>query len=116
MNNEINKCNKIIALTKILSLILSKKSLLTIHKSIVRPNLDYADIIYDKTFHESFKEKIKMVQYKAALVITGAIKGTSGDRLYQELGVKSLAVKRWSSRLFFFQKSAKGLLPSSNLP
>ena len=55
MNNEINKCNKIIGLTKILSLILSKKSLLTIHKSIVRPNLDYADIIYDKTFNESFK-------------------------------------------------------------
>ena len=57
---------------KRLSLILSRKSLLTIYKSFVRPNLDYADIIYDKPFNESFKRK--MVQYKAALVITGAIK------------------------------------------
>ena len=31
-----------------------------------------------------------MVQYKAALVITGAVKGTSRDSLYQELGLESL--------------------------
>ena len=79
---------------KRLSLILSRKSLLTIYKSFVRPNLDYADIIYDKPFNESFKRKIEMVQYKAALVITGAIKGTSRDRLYQELGLESLADRR----------------------
>ena len=34
------------------SLIVSRKSLLTIYKSLVRPNLDYADIIYDKPFNE----------------------------------------------------------------
>ena len=33
---------------KKLSSILSRKSLLTIYKSLVRPNLDYEDIIYDK--------------------------------------------------------------------
>ena len=27
------------------------------------------------------KEKLEVIQYKAALVITSAIKGTSGDRL-----------------------------------
>ena len=31
-----------------------------------------------------------MVQYKAALVITGAIKGLSRDRLYQFFGLESL--------------------------
>ena len=56
---------------KRLSLILSRKGLLTIYKSFARPNLDYADIIYDKPFNESFKRKIEMIQYKAALVITG---------------------------------------------
>ena len=63
---------------KRLSLILSRESLLTAHS--IRPNLDYADIIYNKPFHESFKRKIEMVQYKAALVITGVVKGTSSDR------------------------------------
>ena len=66
---------------KILFLILSRKSLLTRYKSLVRPNLDYADIIYDKPFNDSFKRKIEMIHYKAALVITGAIKETSRDRL-----------------------------------
>ena len=96
---------------KRLSLILSRKNLVTISKSFVSPNLAYADIIYDKPFNESFKRRIEMVEYKAALVITGAIKGTSHDRLYQELGLESLAV-RWFCRLFFFHKITQGLLPS----
>ena len=91
IDNKINKCNKIIGLMKRLSLILSRKSLLTICTSFVRPNLDYADIIYDKPFNKSFKRKIEMVQYKPALVITTAMKGTSHDKLYQELGLESLA-------------------------
>ena len=77
--NKINKCTKIISVIKRLSLILPRKILL-IYKSFVTSNPDYADIIYDKHFNESFIRKIKMVQYKAALVITGAIKGTSRDR------------------------------------
>ena len=64
------------------SSILSRKSLLTIYKFFVRPNLDYA-IIYEKAFNESFKRKIEMV--------SGAIKGTSHDRLYQELGLEFVA-------------------------
>ena len=53
-----------------------------------------------------------MVQYKAALVITGAIKGKFRERLYQGLGLESLADRRWSRILFFFHKVIKRLLPS----
>ena len=41
---------------KKLPLSLSRKTLLAICKSFVRPNLDYADIIYDKSFNEPFNE------------------------------------------------------------
>ena len=102
--SKITKCNKIIGLIKKLSLILSRKNLLTIYKSFVRPNLDYADIIYDKPLNESLKRKIEMVQYNAALIITGAFKGTSRDKIYQELGLESLADRRWTRKLFFFTK------------
>ena len=44
---------------------LSRKTLLAIRKSFVRPNLGYADIIYDKPFNESFKSKLETVQYCA---------------------------------------------------
>ena len=58
-----------------------------------------------------------MVQYKAALVMTGAVKGTSRDSLCQELGLESVA-DRWSRRLFFLSQIYAGTLTilPSNLP
>ena len=96
---------------KKLSLTLSKNSLLTIYETFVRPILDYADMIYDKPLTESFKDALGMVQYNAALVITGAIKGTSRDRIYRELGLESLAERRWSRKIFFFHRIINGHLP-----
>ena len=58
---------------KQISQILSRKCLLTIYKSFLRPNLDYRDIIYDKPLNESFKKKIQMLQYNAAPIVNGAI-------------------------------------------
>ena len=105
VNNKINQCNK--SIMKKLSLTLSRNSLMTILKTF----LDYPDIIYDKPLTESFKDKLEMVQYNAALVITGAIKGISRDRIYRELGLESLAEQRWSRKIFFFHKIINGLLP-----
>ena len=73
INNKINKCNKPIGVMKELSLTLSRETLFTIYKSFVRPNLDYADIIYNKPFNESFKNKLETVQYCAALNISWSI-------------------------------------------
>ena len=84
---------------------------MTIYKTFIRPILDYVDIIYGKPLTESFKDKLEMVQYNAALVITGAFKGTSRDRIYTELGLESLAEWRWSGKIFFFHKIVNGLLP-----
>ena len=97
---------------KKLSLFLSWKTLLTIYKSLVRPNLDCTDVIQDKPFNEYFKTKSKMNQCRAALVITWTIKGSSRDRFYQEIGLESLADRRWSRKIFFFHKIVNGLLPS----
>ena len=95
---------------KKLSIFLSLKTLLTIYKSFFRPHLYYTDIIYDKPLSESFKKEIEMIQYRAALVITGGIKSTSRDRLYQDIGLESLA-DRWFRKIFFFHKIINGLSP-----
>ena len=79
---------------KKLSLTLSRKKLLTIYKSFVRPNLDYLQIIYDKLFNESLKNILVAVQFRAALVISGAFEGTSRDRFFKELRLESLAQRR----------------------
>ena len=52
-----------------------------------------------------------MVQYNAALVIAGAFKGTSRDRIYRELSLKFLAEQRWFRKIIFFYKIINGLLP-----
>ena len=43
------------------SMIFSNKTLLTMYKSFVRSPLDYADIIYDPLFSESFKAKLEEI-------------------------------------------------------
>ena len=97
---------------KIPSLTLSRKQLLTIYKTFVRSHLNYADIIYDKPFNDTFKEKLEKGQYSAALIITGATKCTSGEYLYKKLGLESLCDRRWYRKLVFFNKILKGLAPS----
>ena len=76
---------------KKMSLTLSRNSLLTIYKTFIRPILDYTDIIYETPLTESFKDKLEIVQCNAALVITGAFKGTLRDRIYREYGLEYLA-------------------------
>ena len=53
-------------------------SLILSRKSIKHCKLSFGlDIIYDKPFNNSLKEKLEKVLYSAALIITGTIKGIS---------------------------------------
>ena len=89
---------------------LPQHSLVTIYKSFIRPHLDYGDVIYDQPNNENFCQNIEAVQYNAALAITGAIRGTSKEKLYRELGIESLKSRRWFRRLcFFFKIQSTGL-------
>ena len=51
---------------------------------------------------------IESVQYNAALANTGAIHGSSRDKLYQELGFESLHDRRWFRKLCFYYKILYG--------
>ena len=56
--------------------------------AFVRPHLDYGDILYDQAFNNSFHDRLESFQNNACLAITGAISGTSREKLYQELGLE----------------------------
>ena len=77
------------------------------YKAFLRPLIDYGDIIYDQPQNESFCEKLESVQYKPALAITGAMQGSSREKLYQELGLESLKSRRWYKRLCCMYKIMK---------
>ena len=52
----------------------------------MRPYLDYEDVIYDKSSKTTFSNRIESAQYNTALEIIGNTRGTSKEKLYQELG------------------------------
>ena len=59
----------------------------------------------------SFHHKLESIQYNACLAITGAIRGTSKEKLYQELGLESLQLRLWYRKLGMFYKIYKNKSP-----
>ena len=91
-------------LTRKLQNLVPRPALITLCKSFIRSYLDYGDIIYEQAFNSSFHEKLGSIQYNTSLAITGAIRGTSKENLYKELGFESLHARRWYRKLCCFYK------------
>ena len=99
INHILSKVNKSIGLLRKFQPVLPRSSLLTIYKTFIRSHFHYADIVYDQSYKSSFHEKLELIQYNAALVVAGAIRGSSSEKLYQQLGLKSLQSRRWLRKL-----------------
>ena len=115
LQNMFNKIDKTISLLRKLQNNLPRVPLITIYKSFIRLHLDYGDILYDQTFNNSFHERLESIQYNAALAITGTIRGSFREKLYQKLGFASLQQRRWYRKLCLFYKIIKNQLPSTSL-
>ena len=110
----ISKARRGIGGLRLLSRYLPRSSLCEMYKLHIRPHLDYGDVLYHipiKVYEfrstntiPSIMEKIELVKYSAALAVTGAWKGASRDRLYEELGWESFDSRRWTRRLTLFYK------------
>ena len=98
---SIEKANKGIALMKYLSKYVNRKVLDQTYKLYVRPHLDYGDVIYHGQLTDMMKS-LESVQYKAALIVTGCIKGTSMVKLYDEVGWESLNARRIYHRFLLY--------------
>ena len=107
IKEKMPKAIKGIDIIKKLRKTLPRHALITIHKSFVRPHLDYGDIIYDQPKNENLNQKIERIQYNAPLAITGSIKGTSQSKLYNELAFESLKFKVGFGGYVLFIKSNK---------
>ena len=74
VNNKLNKRNKSIDIMKKLSLTLSRKSLLIIYKTFIRPILDYANMIHHKPVTESLKINYKWSNIMQLLLLLVQLK------------------------------------------
>ena len=122
LTNVSDKISKTIGLLRKLLNILPRPAFLTIYKCFIRLHLDYGDIINDQAYNLSFHQKLGSIQYNAALALTGAIRCSSREKLYQELGLESLQLRRRYRKLCCFykiyNKQAQGylteLIPTRN--
>ena len=108
----LNKVNKTIGLLRKFQLILPRHSLITIYKIFIRPHLNYGDEIYNRAFNESFHQRFESIRYNAGIAKTGTIRGTSSEKLFQELGLETLNTRRWSRKLYLFYKIIHSKSPS----
>ena len=62
--------------------------------------LDYGDKIYDKAFNEFLHTKLESFQHNTTLAITGTIRGSSAEKIYEEPGLDSLKSRRYRKMSF----------------
>ncbi len=110
VQEAIKKAKRGIGIIRFLSKYVPRNVLDQIYTLYVRPHLDYGDIIYhDQSISHS--HKLESTHYKAALAVSGAWKGTSKDRLLEELGWETLSNRRWYHRLCLFYKMVNDQTP-----
>ena len=74
-----------------------------LYKSLIRPLMEYGDALWDGcTDGES--DLLEFVQYEAAKIVTGAMKGTSRRSFMHEIGWEDLKVRRPIHKLTFILK------------
>ena len=84
------------------------------YKLYGRPYLDYGDIIYHKVDPElslDFTKKLEATQYSAPLAASGAWRGNSKCKLFEELEWENLYSRRWYRRLTHFFKLRQSRSP-----
>ena len=74
INTIISKVSKTIGLLWKLNNRLPRSSHTTSYKSIMKPHLDYDDVMFDEAYNNSFQQRLESFQYKALLAITGVLK------------------------------------------
>ena len=67
---------------------------------------------YDPEMQYAFTQRLEHIQYSAALAVTGAWRGTSRQRLGEELGWENLYQRRWYRRLCHFFNLIRSLSPN----
>ena len=88
-----------------------RTTLRKLYKSLVRPLMEYADVLWDGCT-ESESDLPEHVQYEAAKIVTGAMKGTSRHRLLQEIGWEDLKTRRAIHKLLLYFKIVNNVCPS----
>ena len=101
LNNVLAKFNKTVDLLRKLRNILPSTTLI---KLLLGHNWAIVMSCVIKSLMTHVKKEMKSFQYRACLALTKAIRGTSKEKIYQELGLESLRDRRWCRKFCLFNK------------
>ena len=110
INNIIAKASKRLIILQKHRYTLPRMALERIYISMIRPILEYGDILYDNC-SLNMSQKLEKIQRRAAIACTGAYRHTSYQSLLTELNWHSLSSRRQSNRLIQYYKITKHLTP-----
>src|SRR2546425_2414534 len=91
----------------------NKDTLITIYRSLILSQLDYCCFIYDKVSHTN-SNRLDTIQYKALLLATGAMRGTSLNALLGECSELPLNYRRKQLTINYLLKIDNNLQNSAH--
>lgn len=81
-----------------------QKKLIIIYKVLARPHLLSGNVMYDEDYNETFHPKLASLQCNACLALSGAIRGLSRQKPFQELSLQSLQICCWHKKFCLLHK------------
>ena len=102
------KCKKRLSSLSQFKYKLSRGSLNTLYFAMVRSLLDYGCVLFYDT-ESVHTVKLENIQYQAGIIVSGAMKTTSYNKILSELGWPRLSERTKFLRACLFYKGTKGL-------
>ena len=110
VTNLINRANCRLNVLSKYRFVLPRLALSRLYIAMVRPILEYADVIYDN-MPLYLSQSIEKTQRRAALICTGAYRHTETQTLLRDLGWQPLRDRRTNHKLILLYKITKGIYP-----
>ena len=82
-----------------------------LYKPLIRPLMEYGDVLWDGCT-DGEGDLLAFVQYEAAKIVTGAMKGTSRRSLLHEIGWDDFKTRCSIHKLKFYFKIVNNLTPN----
>lgn len=105
------KASKKINMIKGLKFKLGRSTLETLYKSLIRSTLEYADVVWDGC-SKSDSDLLESLQFEAARIVTGAMKGTHRENLLCETAWVTLKNRRKDHKLIMMYKLLNNTAPT----
>ncbi len=111
ISTYINKAWQRIGMLRCFKFLLNRTALERMYISLIRPLLEYADVVWSNCTLE-LKKQLESVQIEAARIVCGATKLCNIEKLYHELKWETLDNRRNNHKLLLLYKMKNNKTPS----